>query len=94
MKNIWRYFIVEILLNISLVLIGLSFIFILVRFILGSTVVDRVVSLDVLTVSSIGLIVILANLFERYIYIDVAFVYGVLSFIGVIVIAKYLEKSL
>lgn len=85
---------VEILLNISLVLIGLSFIFILVRFILGSTVVDRVVSLDVLTVSSIGLIVILANLFERYIYIDVAFVYGVLSFIGVIVIAKYLEKSL
>ncbi len=85
---------VEILLNISLVLIGLSFIFILVRFILGSTVVDRVVSLDVLTVSSIGLIIILANLFERYIYIDVAFVYGVLSFIGVIVIAKYLEKSL
>ena len=85
---------VEILLNIALVLIGLSFIIILVRFILGSTVVDRVVSLDVLTVSSIGLIVILANLFERYIYIDVAFVYGVLSFIGVIVIAKYLEKSL
>lgn len=77
-----------------MILIGVSFILIIIRFLLGSTVVDRVVALDVLTVSSIGLIVILAQQFQRYIYLDVAIVYGVLSFIGVIVIAKFLEKSL
>lgn len=77
-----------------MILIGVSFILIIIRFLLGSTMVDRVVALDVLTVSSIGLIVILAQQFQRYIYIDVAIVYGVLSFIGVIVIAKFLEKSL
>jgi len=77
-----------------MIIIGISFILIIVRFLLGPTVADRVVALDVLTVSSIGLIVILARHFQRYIYIDVAIVYGVLSFIGVIVIAKFLEKSL
>lgn len=77
-----------------MILIGLSFLLIIIRFLLGSTVADRVVALDVLTVSSIGLIVILAQQFQRYIYLDVAIVYGVLSFIGVIVIAKFLEKSL
>jgi len=67
---------------------------VIIRFLIGDTVLDRVVALDVLTVSSIGLIVLLAHFFGRVIYIDVSLVYAILSFIGVIVIAKYLEKSL
>ncbi|MEN8224695.1 MAG: monovalent cation/H+ antiporter complex subunit F [Bacteroidota bacterium] len=82
------------ILTIALLLIGLSFILVTVRFILGKTIIDRVVALDLLTVSSIGLIVMLAHFFGRAIYIDVSIVYGILSFIGVIVVAKYLEKSL
>lgn len=85
---------VNTILNIALFLIGISFLLVIYRFIKGPNVVDRVVAMDVLTVSSIGLIVILAHHFGRVIYIDVAIVYGILSFIGVIVIAKYLEKSL
>lgn len=94
LKNIWRYFMVNIILSIALLIIMISFILVIVRFMLGNTVVDRVVALDVLTVSSIGLIVMLAHFFGRVIYIDVSIVYGILSFIGVIVIAKYLAKSL
>lgn len=85
---------VNTLLYLSLLLIALSFILVIIRFILGKTVADRVIALDVLTVSSIGMLVILAWLLGRVIYLDVAIVYGILSFIGVIVIAKYLEKSL
>ena len=85
---------VNTLLFLSLLLIALSFILIIIRFLIGKTVADRTIALDVLTVSSIGMLVILAWLFERVIYLDVAIVYGILSFIGVIVIAKYLEKSL
>ncbi|MBN3035556.1 MAG: hypothetical protein JW861_08210 [Bacteroidales bacterium] len=85
---------VEVILNIAMVIIGLSFLLVTVRFIIGETVVDRVVALDTLTVSTIGLIVMLAHFFGRVIYIDVSIVYGILSFIGVIIIAKYLEKSL
>ncbi len=85
---------VNTLLFLSLLLIALSFILIIIRFLIGKSVADRTIAFDVLTVSSIGMLVILAWLFERVIYLDVAIVYGILSFIGVIVIAKYLEKSL
>ncbi len=85
---------VDIILKISMVIIVFSFLLVVIRFLRGNTVLDRVVALDVLTVSSIGLIVLLADSFGRVIYIDVSLVYAILSFIGVIVIAKYLEKSL
>lgn len=82
------------LFNIAMGIIGLSFLLVTVRFLLGTSVVDRVVALDILTISSMGLIVLLAHYLDRSIYIDVSVVYAILSFIGVIVIAKYLEKSL
>lgn len=85
---------VENLLFAALIIIGISFILVVIRFLLGNTVVDRVVALDTLTVSTIGLIVLLAHFFGRGIYIDVSLVYGILSFIGVIFIAKFLEKSI
>jgi len=85
---------VNTLLSVSLLLIALSFILIIIRFLIGSSIADRIIALDVLTVSSIGMLVILAQMFERVIYLDVAIVYGILSFIGVIIIAKYMEKSL
>lgn len=82
------------ILIISMLIIGISFLLVIVRFIIGKSLVDRVVALDVLTISSLGLITILAQHFNRGIYIDVSIAYAILSFIGVIVIAKYLEKSL
>ncbi len=85
---------VNTILIISMFIIGISFLLVTVRFLLGTSVVDRVVALDVLTISSVGLIVLLAHYFDRGIYIDVSIVYAILSFIGVIIIAKYLEKSL
>ncbi len=82
------------LFTIAMLIVGLSFLLVTVRFLLGPSVVDRVVALDVLTLSSIGLIVLLAHFLDRVIYVDVSIVYAILSFIGVIVIAKYLERSL
>lgn len=85
---------VSLLITISLGLIGLAFILVIIRLIVGPGLSDRVIALDVLTVSSIGMLVILSHIFERFIYLDVAIVYGILSFIGVIVVAKYIENSL
>lgn len=85
---------VNTILSISLLIIGLSFLLVVVRFLKGKTVADRVVALDVLTIGSIGLIVLLAHFLGRKIILDVSIVYAILSFIGVIVVAKYLEKSL
>ncbi|MEN8228075.1 MAG: monovalent cation/H+ antiporter complex subunit F [Bacteroidota bacterium] len=85
---------VNTILSISLLIIGISFLLVIVRFFKGNSVADRVVALDVLTISSIGLIVLLAHFLERKIILDVSIVYAILSFIGVIVVAKYLDKSL
>jgi len=85
---------VNTLLSVSLLFIALAFILIVIRFLIGTTVADRIVAMDVLTVSSVGMLVILSQMLERVIYLDVAVVYGILSFIGVIVMAKYMEKSL
>lgn len=64
------------------------------RFLKGPHIVDRVLAFDVMTVSSIALIALIAFFNDRIIYMDVALVYGLLSFTGVLVIARYIEKGL
>ncbi|MCD6112335.1 MAG: hypothetical protein J7J86_03595 [Bacteroidales bacterium] len=85
---------VSILLYISLgfMLLGISLS--MIRFIKGPLSVDRVISFDVMTVGSLGLIALIAFFTNRIIYIDVALVYGLLSFIGVLIVARYLERGL
>jgi multicomponent Na+:H+ antiporter subunit F len=76
--------------GIMLLALALTFI----RFIIGPTLVDRTISFDVLTVGSLGLIALVAILDNRQIYLDVNIIYGLLSFVAVIVVGKYIEKSL
>ncbi len=85
---------VNTILTIAIAIILLSIAITLIRFVIGKTSVDRVIAFDVMTVASIAFIGILAYLTQRVIYLDVAIVYGLLGFLAVIIIAKYLEKSL
>jgi multicomponent Na+:H+ antiporter subunit F len=64
------------------------------RLVVGRTIVDRVIAVDMLTVVSISLIAIYAHVADRLIYLDVALVYGVLSFLAVLAVARYLERGL
>ncbi len=61
------------------------------RFIAGPRPVDRVVAFDGLTVIAVTGLVMAALVSGRGIYLDVALVYALLSFLGVIVAARYLE---
>ena len=78
----------------SLTVMVLALILSAVRFYKGPSAGDRTLALDTMTTIGVSGIVLLSYLFNRYIYLDVALVYGVLGFIGVIVIARYLEKAL
>lgn len=64
------------------------------RLIIGPTVADRVVALDALTIITVSLIVFIARMNGRIIYVDVAMVYALISFVGVIAFARYLERGL
>jgi len=81
-------------LAIVILLLGASLILGLIRFIKGSSAADRAVALDNMSIAVTSIFVLLAFLFQRYIYIDVALIYAVLGFIGIIVVARYLERAL
>jgi len=60
----------------------------------GPTTSDRIVGVDGMITITTALMVLLGLLLKRRIYLDVSLVYAVLAFIGVIVMARYLEKGL
>ena len=84
---------VEIILDLALVLIFLGMVFGIIRLVIGPEIVDRVVAIDLLTIIAIAVIALLAHIADRFIYLDVALVYGLLSFLGVLAVARYLEKG-
>ena len=84
----------DVFLFIAAVLILFGTMFGVLRLILGRTVVDRVVAVDMLTIISISMITLYAHISGRFIYLDVALVYGVLSFLSVLAVARYLERGL
>ncbi|MEA3444934.1 MAG: monovalent cation/H+ antiporter complex subunit F [Bacteroidota bacterium] len=85
---------VNIILTAALILILTSLLISLIRFIKGPSAVDRVIAFDVMTITSIAHIALIAHFSNRIIYLDVAIVYGLLSFLGVLIVARYIEKGL
>ena len=81
----------EIIYNISAGIALLAFVMSFIRFLKGPSPADRIVALDVMTIIGIGLIVFLSAHLGRRMYIDVALVYGFISFLGVVAVARYLE---
>ncbi len=79
------------LLIIVFSLISLATILAVVRIIIGPTVPDRAVGLDAATTITTAMIVLFSQIFHRAIFLDVALVYAVLAFLGVIALARYLE---
>ncbi|CAB49643.1 cation:proton antiporter [Pyrococcus abyssi] len=75
-------------------LIGIAGLIVLLRLILGPTTSDRVVALDTLNTLVVAAMLLLGAYYERAIYIDIAIVYALLSYIGTLIIAKYLQGGL
>ncbi len=84
----------EHILQAALVLIALAVVLGVIRLVRGPHAVDRVIAVDLLTIVAMSLIALLAHYGDRFIYLDVALVYGLLSFLGVLAVARYLEKGL
>lgn len=64
------------------------------RVLVGPTVPDRVVGIDTVNTMVVSLLVLFGGAFDRGIYVDVAIVYALLSFIGTVYVSKYLEGRL
>jgi len=84
----------EIILQISTYFVSAGIILATLRMIKGPSMADRVVALDTFTVISISLIVLISCMAGRVIFLDVGMVYAILSFIGVVAVARYIEGGL
>lgn len=75
---------------VALIAAALAF----VRLLLGPTIPDRAVGLDGMTIIAISLIAFVAYFSDRLIYLDVALIYAVVSFLGVVALGRYVERGL
>jgi len=66
----------------------------LVRLAAGPTAPDRVVALDAVNTLTIAAMILLAIAYGEVVFVDVAIVYALLSFVGTLYIAKYLGGDL
>jgi multicomponent Na+:H+ antiporter subunit F len=75
------------------IILSISILLVLTRFIKGPTLPDRVISLDMFTTITTGLLVLISFFLNNYILLDVSLVYAVLAFISVLIMARYLEST-
>jgi multicomponent Na+:H+ antiporter subunit F len=71
---------------ILVVLMGLA----MIRLILGPTPADRAVAVDTVNTFTIAALVLYGTAFREIIFVDVAIVYAVLSYVSTLYIAKYI----
>ena len=69
-------------------------VFAAVRLVLGPTAPDRVIALDTVNTLVIASMILLGVVFQEVIIVDVAIVYGLLSFVSTLYIAKYIGGEL
>lgn len=65
-----------------------------VRLGLGPTTGDRIVALDTINTLVVAAMIVLAAAFNEVVFVDVAIIYALLSFVGTLYVARYLEGGL
>lgn len=71
----------------------LSVIFIVLRFIKGPQVADRVVALDLLITVGVGFISLFSIITNNAIFLDVAMIFALIAFLSTVAFSYYLFKS-
>ena len=78
---------------IAFAMMGIALLLGLLRLILGPGSGDRIVAADTLSVITTAGLAGLAAVLDNAIYLDVALIYGVLAFVGVVAIARTIEAN-
>lgn len=75
---------------IALILLGLALLVSVVRIIIGPTLADRVLALDLLTVVGMGFIGAIAIRTGQMLYLDIAIALALLGFLATVALARYI----
>ena len=83
-----------ILQKVALMLIIVAALMSLWRMIFGPTTADRIISADALSLIATVVLVFLALIFDSSLYLDIALIYAVLAFIGIIALSRVIESGI
>lgn len=75
---------------VALVLLSLSLLLSVVRIIIGPTLPDRVLALDLMTMVALALVGVIAIRTGLMLYIDIAIALGLVGFLATIALARYI----
>ncbi|AOC92264.1 Na(+)/H(+) antiporter subunit F1 [Bacillus sp. L381] len=81
------------ILQLSLGIMAVSTLLYVIRVIKGPTIPDRVVALDGIGINLIAMTALVSILIKTTAFLDIILLLGILSFIGTIAFAKFLEKG-
>ena len=85
--NLYNY-----LLYFILPVLSISTIIVLIRFLKGPSIADRIVSLDLMVTIGIGAIVVYSILTGQATFLDIAMVVALIGFLSTVAFSYYLEK--
>ena len=66
----------------------------MIRLFLGPSITDRVVAVDAINTMTVAIMILLGVYYKQIIFIDVALIYALISFVSTLYIAKYLGGEL
>lgn len=79
--------------TVAIVAILITILLALVRSLLGPTVYDRIAAMNMLGTKTILLIAVFAFLTGRHDLLDIALVYALINFIGIVAVLKLIEQG-
>lgn len=78
--------------DVVFAILGMALILAFVRLVRGPTLPDRVVSLDLVAAVAVAMVSVYAIATDQEVLLDVAIVLALVSFLGTVAFAKYLER--
>lgn len=79
---------------VPIIIISLSLVLILISFLSSKTIQEKAVAFDVMTIATTSVLMFLAFIKNASFYLDIAIIYALLSFVAVVIVARYTEKGL
>jgi multicomponent Na+:H+ antiporter subunit F len=73
-------------------ILSVSGLLVFIRFLIGPSIPDRIVALDLLITIGVGFIACFCIVYEKSVFLDIAMILGLLAFLSTVALSYYLEK--
>ena len=82
----------ELIWNLILLILSAGLVFAFIRLARGPYLPDRVIALELISILAMGFILVYAVRFNQPSFLDVAIILAIISFLGTVAFAYYIER--